>query len=419
MTDLLELADQAWRGETRLTPDGILFARQWGTLAPIGERDAFVAGFSNMGVIGTDAGLVLVDTGSELLCQSMHDALRAWTDAPVHTVVFTHGHTDHVFGVDLYEADARSSESGAPDTPPLQVAAHEAINARFDRYVMTAGYNAVINRRQFSVPNLEWPVEYRRPDLTYRDALVLEPGGERIELHHDRGETDDHTWVWVPGRKTLLTGDLFVWVTPNCGNPQKVQRYPLDWARAFHKMAVLGAETLLPGHGLPILGEERIRTTLLEAAAVLESLHDQTVAMMNEGARLDDIVHTVRAPADLIERPYLRPVYDEPEFIVRNIWRLYGGWYDGNPANLKPAPEAAIATELAGLSGGAERLAARARELAEAGDFRLACHLAEWAALAAPDDDAIRGARAEVYAARLAQESSLMAQGIYRWASKT
>ena len=28
--------------------------------------------------------------------------------------------------------------------------------------------------------------------------------------------------------------------------------------------------------------------------------------------------------------------------IVRNIWRLYGGWYDGNPARLKPAPDEAL-----------------------------------------------------------------------------
>ena len=38
---------------------------------------------------------------------------------------------------------------------------------------------------------------------------------------------------------------------------------------------------------------------------------------------------------------YLRAIYDEPEFIIHNIWRLYGGWYDGNPSRLKPAPDAA------------------------------------------------------------------------------
>ena len=32
---------------------------------------------------------------------------------------------------------------------------------------------------------------------------------------------------------------------------------------------------------------------------------------------------------------------------MRNIWRFYGGWYDGDPSHLKPAPAAAIAAELA------------------------------------------------------------------------
>ena len=70
---------------------------------------------------------------------------------------------------------------------------------------------------------------------------------------------------------------------------------------------------------------------------------------MNAGARLDEIIHTVRPPADLAAKPYLQPVYDEPEFIVRNVWRLYGG----NPAHLKPAPDAVLATALAELAGGA------------------------------------------------------------------
>ena len=76
---------------------------------------------------------------------------------------------------------------------------------------------------------------------------------------------------------------------------------------------------------------------------------------MNAGARLDDIVHAVQAPAHLLDRPYLKPVYDEPEFVVRNLWRLYGGWYDGNPANLKPRPDAVLAAEVAALAGGAGR----------------------------------------------------------------
>ena len=175
---------------------------------------------------------------------------------------------------------------------------------------------------------------------------------------------------------------------------------------------------LLPGHGLPIVGADRVRQALTDTAALLEHLHDATLAMMNEGATLDEIVHTVRAPDALLERPYLRPVYDEPEFVVHNVWRFYGGWYDGNPARLQPAPDAAVAVEVAALAGGPTRLAVRALEVAETGDLRLAGHLVQWAALAAPDDPSVHRARVEVFERRRDAATSTMAKGVFGWAAR-
>jgi alkyl sulfatase BDS1-like metallo-beta-lactamase superfamily hydrolase len=414
MGDVLELADQLWRGERTTAEHNPITST--GELAEVGDGTAFVPSFANVSAFATGDGLVLVDTGSQFFASRIHGQLRAWNDQRLHTAVYSHGHIDHVFGVPVFEAEAADKGWPAP-----RVVAHEALPARFDRYVLTAGYNAVINQRQFQAPGLQWPTEYRYPDETYRDTHVVEAGGERFELHHARGETDDHTWTWVPDRKVLCCGDLFIWASPNAGNPQKVQRYPREWAAALRVMVELGAETMLPGHGFPIVGADRVRQALTDTAELLESLHDQTVELMNTGARLDEIIHTVRAPAHLLEKPYLRPVYDEPEFVVRNVWRLYGGWYDGNPAHLKPAPEAAVAGELAALAGGAAVLASRAQELAAGGDepgLRLACHLAEMAALAAPDDAGVHAARAEVFAARTAAELSVMSRGVFAWAEK-
>jgi alkyl sulfatase BDS1-like metallo-beta-lactamase superfamily hydrolase len=182
-------------------------------------------------------------------------------------------------------------------------------------------------------------------------------------------------------------------------------------------MAAMDAELFLPAHGLPIAGRDRIHSVLTCVAETLEKLVRETLEMMNAGARLSDIVHSVHVPKDLLERPYLKPLYDEPEFVVRNIWRLYGGWYDGNPANLKPAADGALAEELARLAGGPTRLAERARELADAGDLRLACHLVEMAALAEPGLPEIHAVRAEIYQQRRESESSLMAKGIFGYAS--
>jgi alkyl sulfatase BDS1-like metallo-beta-lactamase superfamily hydrolase len=183
-------------------------------------------------------------------------------------------------------------------------------------------------------------------------------------------------------------------------------------------MAQLDAEVLLPGHGLPVVGAERVRAALCDSAALLESLVEQTLALMNEGASLDTILHSVAAPDELLQKPYLRPVYDEPEFVVRNVWRQFGGWFDQNPANLKPAPDAEVAAELAALAGGGERLAERALELAEAGSLRLAGHLAELAALAAPELEAAQRARAEVNQRRAEDATSTMARGVFSAAAR-
>jgi alkyl sulfatase BDS1-like metallo-beta-lactamase superfamily hydrolase len=409
--DVLALAERLWNGEASTADHHPVTSVA--ALAEVADRTAFVAAFGNVSVFDTDEGLVMVDSGNAFLARRLHEQIRGWDPAPLHTVVFSHGHIDHVFGVGPFEEEASASGWRAP-----RVIAHEAMPHRFDRYRMTAGYNAVVNRRQFGIDTLEWPLDYRYPDETYRDTTTLDVGGEPFELHHARGETDDHTWTWVPSRRVLCCGDLFIWASPNAGNPQKVQRYPAEWAAALRDMLALDAELLLPGHGFPVVGGDRVRQALSDTAELLESLVDQTLAMMNAGARLDDIVHTVVAPAHLLDRPYLRPVYDEPEFVVRTIWRQYGGWWDGNPATLKPAPEAALASEVAALAGGAARLAERAAQLADAGELRLAAHLAELACLAAPDDAGLHAVRADVFEKRVAAESSTMSKGVFGWAAR-
>ena len=406
MGRIRDLAEGLWSGE--LDPAEHHPFAPLMDLEPVAPRTAFVSSFANATAFETDAGLVLVDTGSFLLARQVHETIRGWSPRPLHTAVFTHGHVDHVFGVGPFDEESATKGWRRP-----HVVAHRDLPARFDRYRKTAGWNACINARQFRMPGLRWPTEYRYPDEVYHGTHGLDVGGLRLELVHARGETDDHTWLWIPERKVLCTGDLFIWATPNAGNPQKVQRYPHDWSLALRAMQTLDAELMLPGHGYPIRGAARIRQALGETAEVLEYLHDTTLDMMNAGASLEEIVHAVQPPKHLLERPYLQPVYDEPEFVVRNVWRLYGGWWDGNPAHLKPASESAIGAELARLAGGADRLAARALELAAKGELALACNLVELAARGAPSDAEIRKARAKIYRQRARAERSVMARGVF------
>lgn len=386
-------------------------------LSELGDGIAIVEAFSHCVLFETDDGLIAFDTSNDGSGARVVEAVRGWRTDRFNTIVYTHGHLDHVGGCAAFVEDAASRGHPRP-----RVAGHENVAKRFDRYALTAGYNKVINQRQFHQfrflginisggPNFV-PDETPKPDLVYRNSIDLDIGGLEVTLNHDKGETDDHTWAWIPKHRAVCAGDLFIWNFPNAGNPQKVQRYPREWAHALRRIADQEAELFIPAHGLPIAGAARIRRVLTEVAETLEYLVRETLAMMNNGARLNDIINTVKIDQAQLEKTYLRPLYDEPEFVVRNIWRMYGGWYDGNPANLKPAAEADLAREIATLTGGAVKLAERGQAVAD-DDIRLACHLVELATQAEPDNKAVHALRAEVYQKRRDGETSLMARALF------
>ena len=413
MGEILDVAEALWKGEVDTYthhPFGIPRG-----LEEIAPNTWFYRGFANSIIRETDDGLVLVDPGANWDAWPKYETVRSVTEKRLNTAIYTHGHVDHVFGVSHYVAEGETR-----GFPKPTVVAHEGVAKRFDRYRKTVTWNAHINLRQFrgGVGEPLFPNEFYYPDTTYADRIELDIGGVAVMLRHTRGETDDHTWVFFPDNGVLCTGDLFIWSVPNAGNPQKVQRFAGEWAAGLREMADLNPEMLAPGHGLPIIGADRVQQALNDTAALLESLQEQTLELMNKGVSLDEVIHTVKSPEALSKKPYLQPVYDESEFIVRNIWRLYGGWYDGTPSHLKPAPEKVQAEEIARLSGGADKLAVRAEALLSTGDLPLACHLVDWAFCVSPDDPKVREIGAKVYAARAEAETSTMAIGIYNTAAR-
>jgi alkyl sulfatase BDS1-like metallo-beta-lactamase superfamily hydrolase len=354
-------------------------------------------------VIRTQAGLVFIDTAKPDTASRTLALVRTWDDGPVHTVIYTHGHIDHTSGIKVIDAEA-----DARGIPRPRIIAHRNVPRRMERYEASHGFNSIVQGQQFNEPGYVYPIGQRRPDEVYDDTLGLTIGGEQINLVHGRGETDDATFVWLPQRRVLASGDFVIWVFPNAGNPRKVQRYAADWAVALRRMEQLKPEVLIPGHGPVIFGESRAAQVLRDGAEALEYLTRETLQLMNKGATLDQILHTVKVPSRYLEKPYLLAKYDDPEFLVRGIYHLYAGWFDGNPAHLKPATNADLALELARLAGGADKLAARAALLSKQGQTRVAAHLVELAGAAAPEDERIQAIRAAVLQKCIDGETSLM-----------
>jgi alkyl sulfatase BDS1-like metallo-beta-lactamase superfamily hydrolase len=421
MSDLIELS-------SRIVDEGILdiaTTRVTNELSELADDLAIVESFSHSVALRTAEGLVCFDASGVHTGAAVVAAIGRWSPLPIHSLIYTHGHADHVGGSAAFAAAA----AAAGHQRPL-VVAHRNVAARIERYERTNDWNLAINQRQFggiaadlqlSIGGAErrfLPHDTMLPDETFDEQRPLSVGGIPIELHHAKGETDDHLWAWLPEQRWIIAGDFFIWNFPNAGNPQKVQRYPAEWAAALRQMIAQQPELIVPAHGLPIAGRQRIASVLNDVATALETLVWETLAMMNDGATLDTIIHSVTLDGELMSKPYLRPFYDEPEFVIRNIWRLYGGWWDGAASRLKPSPDAQLAAVLSELAGGPLALVSRAESAMNAGDLRLACHLVDIAGLAAPDDAGVHRARFAVYEARRLAEPSLMAKGIFRAAAR-
>jgi glyoxylase-like metal-dependent hydrolase (beta-lactamase superfamily II) len=387
----------------------------------VAEKTWYLSLLAGITVFETDDGLVMVDTGLRNFSQHMAKELRNYTSAPVHTVIYTHGHVDHAFGLDAFLLEGQQ---------PPRVIAHRAIQGRFLRYSRTPKLQRTINARQFfgatddllqpdqqAVLDIAFQKPHWQPDILYDNQLTFGVGRLTFELHHARGETDDHTWVFCPQLGVLCPGDLLISVVPNAGNPQKVQRYPWDWAQALREMAGLQPSTVCPGHGRPIVdNRELIQSILLETADFLDSIVEQTISMLENGSPPHvDIVRSIVIPTS--DSPWLQPLYDEAEFIARNVIRYYEGWFSGRPSELKPAPRSAVAKEIARLAGGASALATRADALASTGNLPLSCHLADYALEAAPEDSRVKEIVARIYESRAASETSVMAINLFRSAS--
>jgi alkyl sulfatase BDS1-like metallo-beta-lactamase superfamily hydrolase len=379
----------------------------------------FLAGFGNTTFILGSEGVAVVDPGLFTSGPRVVRELRAITDLPVRYVVYTHGHYDHAFGTPALLDDALARGHEPPD-----IVGHVNVARRFERYAKTAGHLAQTFDLQFASwgPNggdVVRKARYCPPTISYEDRLRLDGLGDRsIELRHGLGETDDHTWVWIPDARTIVGGDFIVSSLPNAGTPFRVQRYVLEWAEALEEMAAVEPTAVISGHG--DVFTEDATDMLITTAHALRWLDSEVVRRMNEGQWQEQILAEVALPDDLAASEYLQPLYGCTAFAVRDLLRRYMGWYDGNPSMLFPSTRAEIAREVVELTGGTTDLLARADELAhgDAADQQRALHLVDFVIFAGGEDvaDAHRR-KADLLEARAAGERSFVASNVLKSAA--
>jgi alkyl sulfatase BDS1-like metallo-beta-lactamase superfamily hydrolase len=319
----------------------------------------------------------------------------------VNTIIYTHGHGDHVGGARAFMGD------------DPEIIAQQYLLERLEKYRMLEEHRSRLTNVQFHLDMKRRKADYVAPTRTFADTMTFSLKDKTFELHHARGETDDHCWVWLPQVRTAFVGDLLIGSFPNIGNPFKPTRFALSWARALEAIREKQPEMIIAGGGKAVYQGDLVERVLEDTIAGIHSIHDQVVDLINEGVPVDEMIHRVKLPEHLESSPYLRFIYSRPEFAVYNIHRWYHGYFDFNPAHLLPRPQREVSKEIMKLIGSQEAVLDRSRQLKDEGHVQLALQLLDLVLREDPSTRPARQLRKEILERLVAEDYCTMSRNTF------
>jgi glyoxylase-like metal-dependent hydrolase (beta-lactamase superfamily II) len=298
----------------------------------------------------TDAGVVIIDAGTDTVAPLVKEEIARETDQPIKYIIYSHGHIDHIGGAPVYV-----------DHHP-EVIGHENIIPRLERYKLTADYFRQIMAIQIRQNLPIKQMSYIYPTITYRDNYSFKLGGLTFELFHGKGETDDHTLVWIPELKAVFCGDLLEGSFPNLGNPFKVMRYAREWAETLERVLALNPDLAIGGDAV-LTNNQEINEHFKENIELLRYLEDSVIDAANQGKNLEQMIEGIQLPSHLENSPNLRQIYSRREFAIYNVWKRYCGYFDFSASSVLPRPKRELASVARDLIGNDEAILKKAENL--------------------------------------------------------
>jgi len=122
------------------------------------------------------------------------------------------------------------------------------------------------------------------------ERMTLFRGEREIRLlHFGRGHTAGDVVVYLPKERVVCTGDLLVNQVANL-----VDGYVNDWPAALERLRALDFVDVIPGHGEPFKGKERIdwfEAYLRDIWTQAQRLHADGVPAAEAARRIDMTAH--------------------------------------------------------------------------------------------------------------------------------
>src|SRR6266542_1577790 len=184
-------------------------------------------GLNNTGfIVGTEAVTAVDSCFTERRSRALRDSIRSVSGLPVQTLVNTHHHGDHTHGNFVFRGEAL-------------IIGHELCR----KEVIETGLGT-----KALFPGVDWgEIEVAPPFVTFENWMALYSDDLRVELVYvGPAHTTNDILVWLPERRVVFTVDIIF----NRGTPFALMGSVDGWLEALERIRSLGAERIVPGHGL-------------------------------------------------------------------------------------------------------------------------------------------------------------------------
>jgi glyoxylase-like metal-dependent hydrolase (beta-lactamase superfamily II) len=235
-------------------------------------------------VIGDDAVMVIDTQATPVMAADVIRRIREVTDKPIQYVVLSHYHAVRVLGASAYRPEHIIASD---DTLSLIRERGEQ-----DKASEIGRFPRLFRNVESVPPGLTWPT------ITFSGRMTLWLGKLEVQLLQlGRGHTKGDTVVWLPGERTLFSGDLVEFdATPYCGDA-----YYGDWPATLDNLAALQPLALVPGRGAALKGQAQVAAGLAGTRAFLTDLYASVKAGAAQG---QDLKAVYRATYDALKPTY-------------------------------------------------------------------------------------------------------------------
>lgn len=196
------------------------------------RNDANLANNATFGVVVTDAGVVLIDSGGSYRgAQQIAEVIKTFTEKPVMWVINSGGQDHRWLGNSYFK------QRGAQIITSAAALADQHARAR-DQLLALQNFMSEASLKG---------TEAVYADETFDETTSLQIGGVTLELLHvGPAHTPGDSLVWLPQQHIAFAGDV-VYVERMLGvGPQSKSGH---WIEAFNALIALQPEWVVPGHG--------------------------------------------------------------------------------------------------------------------------------------------------------------------------